>query len=81
MAVVEVRDDGDGIDAQDLPHVFEFFTQGGRQKESSRGGLGIGLSVVRSIVKMHGGLVSAHSDGPGQGSVFTVRLPIAQLQF
>jgi signal transduction histidine kinase len=77
MAVVEVRDDGVGIPAEDLPHVFEYFKQGSRLEENSRGGLGIGLSIVRSVVALHAGTVTAHSDGVGAGSTFVVRLPLA----
>lgn len=76
-AVVEVRDDGTGISADDLPHVFDYFQQGLVHQNQPRGGLGIGLSIVRSIVKLHGGTVTAHSDGVGSGSTFTVRLPLA----
>ncbi len=73
-AVVKVRDNGVGIPADVLPRVFEMFTQGDRSLERSRGGLGIGLSLVKGLVEMHGGSVEAHSDGPGQGSEFVVRL-------
>jgi len=76
-AVVEIRDDGTGISAEDLPHVFEFFRQGHAHENQARGGLGIGLSIVRSIVKLHEGTVAAHSDGAGTGSTFTVRLPLS----
>jgi signal transduction histidine kinase len=76
MAVVEVRDDGAGIDGAELPHVFDYFKQGSSQQNEPRGGLGIGLSIVRSIVRLHGGTVGAHSDGPGKGCEFTVRLPL-----
>src|SRR4029079_13933535 len=61
-AVVEVRDDGTGISADDLPHVFDYFQQALVHQNQPRGGLGIGLSIVRSIVKLHGGAVTAHSD-------------------
>jgi signal transduction histidine kinase len=77
FAVVEVRDDGIGIAAEELPHVFEYFKQGRVHQNQSRGGLGIGLSIVHSIVRLHGGAVFAHSDGPGQGSTFTVHLPLS----
>jgi signal transduction histidine kinase len=76
-ASIEVRDDGTGISAEDLPHVFDFFKQGAPHQNQPRGGLGIGLSIVRSIVNLHGGTVSAHSEGPGSGSSFIVRLPLA----
>jgi signal transduction histidine kinase len=68
-----VRDNGAGIDPKLLPRLFELFVQG----RPDRGGLGLGLSIVRSIVEMHGGVVSAASRGPGRGSTFTIRLPLA----
>ncbi len=74
-AVLAVKDDGIGIDAQLLPHVFELFTQARRTPDRSQGGLGLGLALVRSLVALHGGTVTAESAGPGQGSCFTVRLP------
>jgi PAS domain S-box-containing protein len=73
--VVRIRDNGMGIEPQLLPHVFELFTQGDRAIDRSQGGLGIGLTVVRSLVEMHGGTVTAHSDGAGLGCEFVVRLP------
>jgi PAS domain S-box-containing protein len=72
---VEIRDDGSGIDADLLPRVFDLFVQGRRGADLDTSGLGLGLSLVRSLVRLHGGDVSAHSDGPGRGSRFTVRLP------
>ncbi len=60
-----------------LPDVFEMFTQADRSLERSQGGLGIGLTLVRRLVEMHGGTAEAHSDGPGHGSTFIVRLPVA----
>jgi signal transduction histidine kinase len=72
---VEVIDDGMGIAPEDVPNIFDLFQQGVDHRYAAQGGLGIGLSVVKNIVQMHGGSVSAHSDGPGRGSVFTVRLP------
>lgn len=78
FAVVEVRDDGTGISSEDLPHVFDYFKQGLVHQNQPRGGLGIGLSIVRSIVKLHDGSVTAHSDGAGCGSTFTVRLPLSR---
>jgi len=71
---IAVRDNGIGIDAGLLPQVFDLFTQAERTPDRAQGGLGIGLALVRNIVVLHGGSVSAHSDGPGQGSVFTVSL-------
>jgi PAS domain S-box-containing protein len=73
--VVRVRDEGSGIRADLLPHIFELFVQGDRSLERSRGGLGIGLTVVRKLVELHGGSIEARSEGPGQGSEFLVRLP------
>lgn len=72
-AVVRVRDNGTGIARELLPRVFDLFMQADGSHLS--GGLGIGLSLVRSLVAMHGGRVEAHSEGPGQGSEFVVRLP------
>jgi PAS domain S-box-containing protein len=74
-AVVAVRDDGIGIPADALPRVFDMFSQVDRSIERAKGGLGIGLALVKGLVEMHGGRVSAESDGPGRGSTFTVRLP------
>jgi signal transduction histidine kinase len=71
---IAVRDDGIGIDARLLPQVFDLFTQAERTPDRAQGGLGIGLALVRNIVALHGGTVSAHSDGPGRGSTFTVSL-------
>ncbi|GAB2508314.1 hybrid sensor histidine kinase/response regulator [Lysobacter humi (ex Lee et al. 2017)] len=74
---VTVRDRGIGIEPEMLPHVFELFTQGRREAHRAHDGLGIGLTLVRSMVEMHGGRVSARSDGPGRGSEFIVTLPLA----
>lgn len=75
--VLSVRDRGIGIEPEMLPHVFELFTQGRREAHRAQDGLGIGLTLVRSLVQMHGGSVVAASDGFGKGSEFTVRLPLA----
>ncbi|HUQ09925.1 MAG TPA: HAMP domain-containing sensor histidine kinase [Steroidobacteraceae bacterium] len=72
---VDVRDDGMGMAIEDLPDIFDLFRQGAEHRYSPQRGLGIGLSVVKNIVQLHGGSVAAHSDGPGRGSLFTVRLP------
>lgn len=72
--VVSVRDNGTGIDAAMLPQVFDLFTQAQRTPDRAQGGLGIGLALVKTIVSLHGGHVTAHSDGLGVGSVFTLSL-------
>jgi signal transduction histidine kinase len=74
---IRVADSGAGIAPDVLPHVFDLFTQGERSLERSQGGLGIGLSLVKGLVEMHGGTVSAESRGIGKGSAFTVRLPLS----
>jgi PAS domain S-box-containing protein len=73
--VIKVRDEGIGIPAEQLSHVFELFAQGERSLARSEGGLGIGLTLARTLAEMHGGSVTAASDGPGKGSEFIVRLP------
>jgi signal transduction histidine kinase/DNA-binding response OmpR family regulator len=73
--VLRVRDTGMGIDAEMLPRVFDLFTQDRQAIDRAQGGLGLGLAIVRSLVELHGGSVSAHSDGRGRGSEFVVRLP------
>ncbi|HLJ92109.1 MAG TPA: PAS domain S-box protein [Gemmataceae bacterium] len=75
--VIRVKDTGIGIPQEILPRIFEMFTQVDRSLERSQGGLGIGLTLVQSLVEMHGGTVEAHSDGPGKGSEFVVQLPVA----
>ncbi len=77
-ACVRVRDTGAGIAPELLEHVFELFAQAHTAKARNQGGLGIGLSLVRGLVELHGGTVLAKSDGPGMGSEFTVRLPISR---
>jgi len=74
-ARVCVRDNGIGIEPDLLPRVFDLFTQADRSAERSQGGLGIGLTLVRSLVEMHGGSVQGSSEGPGKGAEFTVCLP------
>ncbi len=76
-AVVRVQDTGVGIPADMLPRVFEMFTQVRTADARAQGGLGIGLTIVKSLVEMHGGTVTARSTAPGQGSEFIVRLPLA----
>jgi len=75
-AVIRVRDNGLGIDAQLLPHIFEMFTQAPDSGVRAKGGLGIGLALARALVEMHGGRIAVASDGPGRGAEFTVRLPL-----
>ena len=76
QVVVTVQDDGIGIPASALPNIFDMFSQVDRSIERSTGGLGIGLALVKGLVEMHGGTVEAASPGQGQGSTFTVRLPV-----
>jgi CheY-like chemotaxis protein len=75
-AVVRVRDTGIGIPPEMLSRIFGLFAQVERQQERTEGGLGIGLSLVKSLTELHGGTVEAHSDGPGRGSEFVVRCPL-----
>ena len=75
QAVLRVRDSGVGIRPELLPRVFDLFVQADRSLERTGGGLGIGLTLVRHLVQLHGGTVEAASPGPGRGSTFTVRLP------
>ena len=77
-AVIEVCDEGIGIPTEQLDRVFEMFSQVRSHQGRSEGGLGIGLSLVRTLVDRHGGSVTAHSDGPGTGSTFRVRLPVLE---
>jgi signal transduction histidine kinase len=72
---ISVRDDGAGIDADFLPHVFDRFRQADGSVSRQHGGLGLGLAIVRHLVELHGGKVYAESAGPGQGSSFIVELP------
>jgi PAS domain S-box-containing protein len=73
--VLRVVDSGVGLHPDLLPRVFDLFVQGGQSIDRAQGGLGLGLTIVRSVVELHGGRVSAHSDGPGSGSEFRVMLP------
>jgi CheY-like chemotaxis protein len=75
-----VTDSGQGIVPELLPHIFERFRQGDSTITRSHGGLGLGLAIVRHLVELHGGTVQAESPGPGQGSTFTVRLPVLALR-
>jgi CheY-like chemotaxis protein/anti-sigma regulatory factor (Ser/Thr protein kinase) len=78
QAIVTIADNGFGIAAQDLSRVFEMFTQVGAEPGQRVGGLGIGLALVSQLVQLHGGTVTVASGGPGAGSTFTVRLPLAK---
>ena len=75
-AVIRVEDNGSGIASDMLPRIFELFVQADNSLNRTQGGLGIGLTLVKSLVEMHGGTVEATSDGLGKGSQFTVRLPL-----
>lgn len=75
-AVLRVRDTGNGIPAELLPRIFDLFVQGSQSLARTQGGLGVGLSIARSLVALHGGTIEARSEGPGRGSEFTVRLPL-----
>ncbi|MEP7207532.1 MAG: ATP-binding protein [Casimicrobiaceae bacterium] len=77
QAVIRIADNGVGIDPETLPHVFQLFVQAPVALDRGQGGLGIGLTLVRSLVEMHGGTVSASSPGRGGGSTFEVRLPLS----
>ncbi len=76
--LIRVRDSGIGIPSDLLSKVFDLFAQGDRNLDRSEGGLGIGLTLVQHIVRMHGGTVMAYSDGPGRGSEFVIRLPLLE---
>ncbi|HET6880459.1 MAG TPA: PAS domain S-box protein [Pirellulales bacterium] len=76
-AIIRIKDEGIGIEPDMLPKVFDLFIQVDRSLEKSKGGLGVGLTIVKRLVEMHGGTVEAFSEGHGRGSEFVVRLPIA----
>jgi len=80
QVAIAVRDTGIGIRSDVLPHVFDLFMQADQSLARSLGGLGIGLTLVRQLVEMHGGRVGAQSEGPGKGSEFTVWLPTVRRQ-
>jgi signal transduction histidine kinase/CheY-like chemotaxis protein len=76
-AVIRVRDTGRGIPKETLPSIFDLFVQGDTSLDRANGGLGIGLTVVKSVVELHGGSVSAHSEGVGRGTEIAIRIPLA----
>jgi signal transduction histidine kinase len=77
-AAVVVSDTGDGIESDLLPRVFDLFVQGDRARHRTRGGLGLGLALVKALVEWHGGDVTAASAGAGRGAEFVIRLPLAE---
>jgi signal transduction histidine kinase/ActR/RegA family two-component response regulator len=77
QAVLSVVDSGIGISREMLPRVFEPFSQASQALDRAQGGLGLGLTVVSNLVKLHGGTAEAHSEGEGRGSTFTIRLPLS----
>jgi PAS domain S-box-containing protein len=79
-AVIQVSDNGIGIDAAMLPHVFDLFSHAPQAHEKRHGSIGIGLSIARQLVRMHGGSLLAQSPGLGQGSTFTIRLPLVSAE-
>ncbi len=76
---VSIKDTGKGIDAEELPFIFERFFQARVNESADKSGLGLGLSIVFSLVRQHGGMITAESDGGGLGSVFTVTLPVLEM--
>jgi signal transduction histidine kinase len=76
-AILSVADTGAGIPTEMLPKVFDLFTQVDRDLERSQGGLGLGLTLVKRLIEMHGGEIEARSPGINQGSTFTIRMPLA----
>src|SRR5262249_47969193 len=76
--VVRVRDTGIGISAELVPHAFDWFAEADASLYRAQGGMGIGLALVRGLVEAHGGEIEARSEGPGKGSEFVVRLPLAE---
>jgi len=79
QAEISVRDSGEGISSEFLPYVFDRFRQGDGKTTRLHSGLGLGLAIVRQLVELHGGTVNAHSDGPGRGATFEMRLPVLSI--
>jgi len=80
QAEISVRDSGEGISSEFLPYVFDRFRQGDGKTTRLHSGLGLGLAIVRQLVELHGGTVNAHSDGPGCGATFKLRLPVLSIK-
>jgi signal transduction histidine kinase len=78
-ALLQVFDSGEGIDPESLPYIFDRFQQADRSYARKHGGLGVGLTIVKYLVEMHGGTIYAESEGVGKGSTFTIKLPIPAL--
>jgi signal transduction histidine kinase/ActR/RegA family two-component response regulator len=78
QAILQVRDQGQGITPEEIPHIFKLFVQGPQSFHRPQGGIGLGLTLVQRLAEMHGGDVSVFSAGRGQGAAFTVRLPLAE---
>lgn len=76
-AVISVRDTGIGIPSEQLAWIFELFNQMKNGSERAREGIGVGLALARKLIELHGGCIEARSEGPGKGSVFVVRIPLA----
>lgn len=79
QAIISVRDSGIGIAPEMLPHIFEIFWQAKEARQRAQGGLGIGLSLAKGLVELHGGTIEARSEGRGKGSEFIIRLPVAEI--
>ena len=79
QAEISVGDSGEGISSEFLPYVFDRFRQGDGKTTRLHSGLGLGLAIVRHLVELHGGTVNAHSDGPGRGATFKLRLPVLSI--
>jgi signal transduction histidine kinase/ActR/RegA family two-component response regulator len=77
LATLTVRDSGVGMSETTLPHIFDMFRQSDESLDRARGGLGIGLTLAKRLIELHGGTIHAHSEGPGRGSTFVMQLPLA----
>ena len=77
MLTISVTDDGIGIDAADLPHVFDRFYRTDQSRSRGIGGTGLGLAITRAIVEAHGGTITVASDGPGRGAAVSIHLPLS----